>query len=161
MLVVVQHQEHLPVSHEVQQPFIQPTAGLGRRLQNVQDRRRQQLGRRHGRQVDEVNAVREACGFTTGGLDGQPRLADAARAEDGEQPAVGVSQPVGDLAQLSLAADEERDVGRQVVARLGGGGLGRGDRRSKPAGLRLRGRNVLVRRQLPIEGHGLHRRRDA
>ena len=108
---------------EVQQIVVQLDAGRLGGVQGVQQGRREQGGRRQRRQIDEMHAMGEVVGLAARGLDGQPGLADAAGTEHGEQAAGRVGQPLGHLAQLSLAADEGRGVGRQMHGgREGAGG---------------------------------------
>ena len=64
-----------------------------------------------------MDAVAEVYCLRDGGLDRQPRLAGAARPQDGEQATVGVRQACGYLAQLSCSPDEGGGLRRQIVCR--------------------------------------------
>jgi len=130
-------------------------------VQGVQQRRREQAGRRQRRQVDEMHAVGEAVRLAARGLDGQPGLADTAGAEHGQQAAGRVSQPAGYLAQLGREADEGRGVGWQMQGRKRVGGLFDSVGRWRPAGGDFGLRGKLGVQQGVVERSGLRRRFDA
>ena len=84
----------------------------------------EEVGRDDGGEGHEADAVEEGCRRFRCRLDGQPGLADAAGADDGQQPARRVCQPLGYGGQLLLSPDEGGRLGRQVVV---GGGWGGAD----------------------------------
>ena len=65
------------------------------------------------RQIDVADAVGELTAHLAGDFDGQPGLACAARAGQGDQPVVG--QEAADLGDLRGTADEARQLSRKIV----------------------------------------------
>ena len=92
--------------------FLQP--------QGPGDRRRNERPVRHRAEVDEVDPVREGRLGLEGDSRRQPRLTGPAGAGQREEP--GLGETIDDLADLGGAADERRELGRQVDRRLEGAG---------------------------------------
>ena len=81
--------------------------GLGQRhVQHRRDRLRHQLGTRQRRQLDDVDAVGVAVGQPGRDLVGEPGLAGAAGAGQGQQSSA--AERLDDLGELASAADEGR-----------------------------------------------------
>ena len=106
MLAVVQDEQQPPLGQlPGQRDLGRPRLGQ-RHVQHRRDRLRHQLGTRQRRQLDDVDAVGIAVDQPGRGLVGQPGLARAARAGQGQQP--GAAKRLADLGQLAPAADEGR-----------------------------------------------------
>ena len=113
LLAVVEHDQHAlhtDVPHQLGRQ-----RGVGRFLdpQHVGQGLEHTLAVVQRRQVDPPHAGVVAVGHLGGGLDGQPRLAAATRAEQRQQP--GAGQPFLDRVELVLAANEAGGRLRQVA----------------------------------------------
>ena len=73
---------------------------------------------RQGGEVDQKDSVRRSRQRSCGGLECNPRLADAADPGQHQQAHL-IEQPI-DIGELGLAADEARDRRRKVVPLLSG-----------------------------------------
>ena len=70
------------------------------------------LGGRYPRQRHPKDPIRETFELFPRRLQGQPRLADAARPDQAQQPPVGGSEARRDLGQVGLPSDKGRRRGR-------------------------------------------------
>ena len=113
MLAVVQDQQQPPLGQlPGQRDLGRP--GLGQRhVEHRRDRLGHQLGTRQRRQLDHVDAVGIAVDQPGRGLVGEPGLAGAAGAGQGEQP--GAAEGLADLGELAPAADEGRLLRPQAL----------------------------------------------
>ncbi len=82
--------------------------------QRPRDRREDEGGVGDRGQADEDDPVRELRGKIGGDVQGQPRLADAARPRQGDEADLVAAQQCGDVGGLALAADQRRPRPRQV-----------------------------------------------
>ena len=106
MLAVVQDDQQPPLGQlPGQRDLGRPRLGQ-RHVQHRRDRLRHQLGTRERRQLDDVDAVGIAVGQPGRDLVGQPGLAGAAGAGQGEQSRA--AERLADLGKLAPAADEGR-----------------------------------------------------
>ena len=93
MLEVVEHEQQPTVSQMIEELSQGRHAAAGGQVEGLEDGRRHELGRGDRSQRHEGDASGEAVGGRCcGGLEGQGCLADAARAQEGEQAAGGVGQ---------------------------------------------------------------------
>jgi hypothetical protein len=105
---VVQHEEGGVVREVVDQEVQhRPRAHHGR-TDCRRDAGQDQLGRVDRGERHEGRALREAVVESLAGGDGEPRLADAARAGEGDEAHPGRLQKCGDLGDLALASDQRR-----------------------------------------------------
>ena len=120
MFTVVEDEEQLGVTQPRREMFVER---LVRRLADVEGRGRLagHEGRiRQGSEVDQEDSVRRARQRSCGGLQRDPRFADAADPGQHQQAHL-IEQPI-DVGELGLAADEARDRRRKVVPLLRGRG---------------------------------------
>jgi hypothetical protein len=115
VLAVVQHDEQALVDARGHEHVDERTAGLFLDAQRARHRLHDEAGVRDRGQLDEPHAVRIVVEHVRGKLQREPRLADAARADQREQPRA--VQRLARLDQFALAADERRGLLRQVVRR--------------------------------------------
>jgi hypothetical protein len=104
MLAVIQNDEELPVAHEARQRVEHGAARLFLDAQYGRGGLRHQLRVGNRRQFDEPDAVRIVLQHDRSHLHRQPRLAEAAHAEQRQQPTVG--EQLTHLRHLAIAADE-------------------------------------------------------
>ena len=123
VLTVVEDEEQLGISQASREMRVER---LVRGFTDVEGRGRfaGDEGRLRQRgEVDQEDSVRRPRQRSCGGLERNPRLADAADPGQHQQACL-IEQPI-DLGELGLAADEARDRRRKVVPLLGGrGGFG-------------------------------------
>ena len=81
--------------------------------QRRQDRCRDQARIADRLERDEPDPIRESLGNVCRELERETRLARAARSGECQEP--GAPQEIARLAQLGVASDEARELGRQVV----------------------------------------------
>jgi hypothetical protein len=113
LLHVVQDEQQLAVAEMIGERVNQVPAGLLAHHQRPGNRRRHQARIRDRAQIGQVHAVGEAPELVRRDLQRQPRLADAARAREGEQ-----ARPLEqgrDLLHLMLAADERAPLWGQIA----------------------------------------------
>ncbi len=77
------------------------------------------VGVPHRREVDEVEAVGPPLGLLGGGLQREPRLADATRPEQGHEAHGGIGEEVADHPELRVTPHELRRLRRQVRGAVG------------------------------------------
>ena len=115
------------------------------------------------REIDVRDPAREAAVQRPRGFEREPRLADAAGADECQQANVVASEQRADLGQLALAADRRvrrrrERRGQRVGHRLGVElGVVREDHRFQPAQLRPRLEAELVDQEPPSLAHRLER----
>ena len=115
---IVQHQQQLPIAHEVQHlPGQRRGAGRAHGQGGSQDRRQRVGLCGDCGQRCKPDAVEEHGLAGAGRLHSQSGLAYAARPQQGQQPGVRRGQQAAQLGHFMLAADETGGGGRQVVAR--------------------------------------------
>ena len=110
MLEVIQQQQRLPIAQAFAEAAACVRIAVFVRRHGVQDGRRQQVGGVDCGEIDEADAVAVGVQALLGGLDSQPRLADAARSDDGQQTTVRVSQTALNLVQFFCTTDEGREL---------------------------------------------------
>ncbi|MGD0246170.1 MAG: hypothetical protein ABSB59_38380 [Streptosporangiaceae bacterium] len=123
MLEVVQHQQHPAIAQRQRQqagqrgrvPFVHP--------QLPGDGVEHQVRIAQRRQVDEHRPVGEVARHPFGHLDGQPGLADAARAGEDQQPGAVAADQVDDGRGHAVPADQRRQRPRQGRSGARRGGL--------------------------------------
>ena len=113
MLAVVQHHQQPTVADRAQQRLGDRATRLVRQPERASHRERHHLWMRDRRQIGIENAVGEVTAHLAGDLDRQPRLACAACAGQGHEPVVG--QGAADLGDLCCAADEARQLRREIM----------------------------------------------
>ncbi len=113
MLAVVEDEQQPAVGAMPDQRLRRGTARFLLDPQRGGDRLRHQFRICKRRQFDQPHAVGEIIERVGCDLERQAGLAEAAGADDGDEPCS--AQQFPDLAQLTLAADERRDLLRQVV----------------------------------------------
>ena len=117
MLAVVQDDQQTAVPDRFCQRFQNGVSGLFLDSQNGCDGLRDHPGIGDRRELDQPNAVGVIVQHVGGRLQGQPRLAQAARAKQRHQPPF--LQRAPDFGQLALTTDERGHLLRQVVRRRG------------------------------------------
>jgi len=118
VLEVVEHQQRGPLREIVEKLLLRREAAVRavhRELDRLGDSRRQELGRRHRDERDEMHAVRVALDPAGGSLEREPRLARAARPDESEQVAAGILEQPVDLVELSRPSHEGRSWRGQVL----------------------------------------------
>ena len=128
VLEVVEDEERRPPVQEVQELLSGGEAAerhVDLELERCGHRRGQEVGRSHRDERNEVDPVLVAIEPARGRLDGESRLAHAARSDEGQEAAGRVVEEAVDRGQLVGPADERRPRGRQV----GAAGLERPQRR--------------------------------
>ena len=154
VLEVVQDEQGATSGEGVAQPGEGIAGPRQGQPQGVRDRRGDQLGRGQRLEGHEVHAVDERAGLRHPGrgAQGEPGLARAARAHQGEQPASRRAQQPGNLDEIVLAAEEGgRERGQRHAssvpgrtAALKGAAPGRaGARRGRGPRSRFPARSVL------------------
>ena len=136
VLAVVEHQQELPAGQRMWPRAAGDVAGAEFEPDRRGDRGRNQAGIGKRRELGEPDAVGKFRQQLARGRDGEPRLADAAGAGEGDQPMRGGK--ADDFAQFIVPPDQLGDRLRQVGRRQGRSGLRRGRGRagalSGPAG---------------------------
>ena len=108
VLEVVEDEQELAVSKLLVQQLVPARrAGLPQ-PDGPGDRRQQELSLGDRGEVDERRPVGEPGAELVAELDGEPRLADAAGAEQRHEPGCRIEQAAGELRQRSLTADRRR-----------------------------------------------------
>ena len=113
LLEVVEDEQDPPAGDPLRQLFADRHPALLDEAEDRRDRRADQGRLTNRLEGHEVDAVGERLGDARRELQRQAGLARAARSGQGQQARLG--QPGGRVGQLVLAADEGRDLGRQVV----------------------------------------------
>ena len=106
LLAVVHDEQHLLVGQRVDHPRADGPAGSLVQPQCARDLAEDQPGVLDRGQVDEDDAVGEARRRLAGHREGEPGLADARRAGEGEQPRVGLGERRQERGELGVAADQ-------------------------------------------------------
>ena len=117
VLEVVEDEECRALAQVVEKLLLGGEAAVrpvDRELKRVGDSRCKEVGRHNGSERDEVDAVRVPVEPTGGGLEREARLADSARPDQGEQPAVGVFEHALDRLELLGSSDEGRTRSGQI-----------------------------------------------
>jgi hypothetical protein len=109
LLDVVEHEQELARGEDLRERLERLPAALVD-LERLGDRRHEERGIVHGRQLDERRAVRIRRRGAVGRLERKPGLAAPARPGEDDQPRVARSQQRGQRLELTLPADES--VGR-------------------------------------------------
>ncbi len=115
VLAVIQNNQESPIPEYVDQRLDQGTTRFLLDAEHGRHRLRHEPRVGDRRQLDEPHAVREFVHEIGGDLQRQARLADAAGAHQRQQWRAG--QQRRDFGLLTLAADERRQLLRQVVGR--------------------------------------------
>ena len=163
VLAVVEDEEHAPAPQRRHQHV---EGRAPRRVVHAQDRghrghQEDRIGER--RELDEPGAAGEIAREIGRHLHGQPRLPDAARPGERDQP--GRADARGDLAQLLDAADERRERARDPTGGLQEAacvriGAHRGDQRGhRGVAVLGPGREAAHDRAVDPRGHGRRRGR--
>ena len=129
VLAVVHEEQQLPVPQVGAQEVARLGGSLVAQVQGREDRVVDQGGVPDVGQLDQPGAVREGSSEIGPAPDREAGLADAARADEGDQADRGELLP--ELGELAAAADEAGRLGRQVAPTTGGSG--HGDEHGTPA----------------------------
>src|SRR4029077_10638908 len=113
LLEVVEHQERLFFAQVIEECVDRPAAACRRDGERLRDGGSDQLGVMHRAERDKVDTVRELVQDLRGNFQAEARLARATGAGEGQQPRAG--QQLLRLADLVVAADKARQLGRKIV----------------------------------------------
>ncbi len=123
MLKVVEDQDALPGTYVFEHLCLGIILAGERGAHRTCDGRRQPVVQPLHRlftHIDEGNKPRSIGKVRhrlPGGCQGQSRLANPTRADQGQQPVVGIIELLGDLIQLGFPSDKASELCRQVVGR--------------------------------------------
>ena len=115
MLAVVEDEEQAAVPEIFHQGFDDRPARGFLDPQHARHGLRHEARVVHGCELDQPDAIREFVDQIGADLQRKPALSDAAHAEQGQEPEL--HEQLLHFAQLGLAADERRELVRQVVGR--------------------------------------------
>ena len=113
MLDVVEHQQQLPLAERLSQPRTRRIVAPVGEAERRGDGREDHGGIAQRRQVHEGHAVGEGGRHPFGRRDGQPGLAHAAGAAEGQQSYPSPLQQVRNRRDVVLAPDQSREWARQ------------------------------------------------
>ncbi len=111
----IQDQQQRFLAHVVQQLTGRVLASVEGEAQGIRHRQHQRVGRIDGSEVNECHPVLEGADVLGRRLQREAGLTDPSWANQGQEPALGISQPGGEVAQLLLASDERGRGRRQVT----------------------------------------------
>ena len=122
VLKVVQHQERALAAQIVEELRLWLSLAEKGEPEGLGDRGHDRLDGAQRGQGDKEHAVWVAVDLSGRRLQGQPRLAAASWADEGQQPAGGVTKAIPDLREQVLAPDKGGQLGGQVRWPAGRGG---------------------------------------
>ena len=102
VLAVVEHEQQLRVAQALEDVVEQVAVRAFANAEHMRDGLEDELRVEHGREIDQPGAVAEPVGVRGGDLDGQPRLARAAR--PGQRDETRFAQQRRELVELALRA---------------------------------------------------------
>ena len=128
VLTVVDHQQELPGADRARDTFVRHNARNGGDAERARHRGRDELWTRQGAELGDEDAIGKSRRKIPRDLQGQACLADAAGADQADQPMLGDQRR--DCCELDLSTDQLRHRLRKVRRPRGRRTTGRGRRRA-------------------------------